>query len=342
VFYRSNYTKNIGNYQRLPCMTRVNQLQFSSSMSKLSADPQDYIVPLSINGLDGRMMRVPAPNKKTDREILMLYGHHALIERWWGLVQNYCQYGAVTLPDLPGFGGMDSFAKIGQKPTIDNYADYLAAFIKLRYKRKEITIVAISFGFVVATRMLQKYPELAKRVTIMISIVGFMHRDDFLFKPRQRRVFRLGTRLFATRPVAFVIRYAFLTPYVLKTIYAKLPASKRRFIDVDPLEYAEMMEFEVKLWQSNDVRTHWLTTYEFLNLDNCDRRVEVPVWHIAAKYDHYFDNHTVKQHMLVVFSEYHQVLTNTKAHTPSVVADKKGLAVLLPRKVRQVLAKKTT
>src|SRR5687767_2102595 len=127
-------------------------------MNKAVQDPADYIVPLNMNGLRGRMLRVPTPKNK-NREILAIYGHHALIERWWGLIQNLNEFGGVTMPDLPGFGGMDSFNKIDQKPTIDNYADYLAAFIKMRYKRQRITILGISFGFVVATRMLQRYPE---------------------------------------------------------------------------------------------------------------------------------------------------------------------------------------
>src|SRR3954468_11091969 len=121
--------------------------------TKKSKNPADYIVPLNINGLDGRMLKLPAPATKQaqGREILFVYGHHSSLERWWGLVQVLNRYGAVTMPDMPGFGGMDSFYKIGRKPTIDNMADYLAAFIKLRYKRKKIVIVGMSFGFAVAT-----------------------------------------------------------------------------------------------------------------------------------------------------------------------------------------------
>jgi pimeloyl-ACP methyl ester carboxylesterase len=307
-------------------------------MSKTKPNPADYIVPLNMNGLRGRMLRMPPP-KNRNQEILVLYGHHALLERWWGLLQNFNEYGAVTMPDMPGFGGMDSFAKIGQKPTIDNYADYLAAFIKLQYKRRRVTIIGISFGFVVATRMLQRYPELVKRVDLLVSLVGFMHKDDFHFKPRARKFMIATTRLFATRPVAFLIRYCFLNPYVLKTLYAKLPAAKRRFVEVEPLEYTQMLEFEVKLWQANDVRTHWLTTSEFLRLDNCKKQVDLPVWHVASKHDHYFNNAIVKEHMLVVFTDCTQIFTSTKAHTPSVIADKKGLAVMVPRKLRQVLAR---
>ncbi len=300
--------------------------------------PADYIVPLNMNGLQGRMLRMPAP-KNHNRQILVLYGHHAMLERWWGLMQNLNEYGAVTMPDMPGFGGMDSFAKIGQKPTIDNYADYLAAFIKLQYKRRRVTIIGISFGFVVVTRMLQRYPELAKRVDLLVSLVGFMHRDDFLFKPRSQFMMRYATRFFATHPMAFFIRYAGLNPFVLKKLYAKLPAAKRRFIEVGPEEFSAMLEFEVKLWQANDVRTHWLTTSEFLHLDNCQKQVPLDVWHVGSQHDHYFDNAIVQEHMLVVFKSCTQLLTGTKAHTPSVLADKKGLAVMLPRKLRQALAK---
>src|SRR5438105_4219930 len=107
-------------------------------MKRADQTPEDFIVPLNINGLQGRMLRRPSTTKKS-REILLIYGHHAVIERWWGLVENLAQYGNVTVPDLPGFGGMQSFYKINTKPDIDAFADYMAAFIKLRYKQKRVT-----------------------------------------------------------------------------------------------------------------------------------------------------------------------------------------------------------
>jgi pimeloyl-ACP methyl ester carboxylesterase len=303
-----------------------------------SKNPADYIVPLNINGMEGRMLRLPASGSR-QREILLVYGHHAMLERWWGLTQNLSDYGRVTMPDLPGFGGMDSFAKVGKKPTLDNYADYLAAIIKLRYRRKRVTIVGISFGFLVVTRMLQRYPELVSRVDMLVSMVGFMHKDDFVYSPRRRKFFRRGTRLFATRPAAFFIRRCLLNPFVLRTLYARLPNSKRRLIEVQVEEFNATMKFEVQLWQANDVRTHWLTTSEFLDVDNCQVPIKLPVWHVASREDHYFNNEIVKQHMLVVFSDYHQAVANSKAHTPSVLANKKAQGVLLPPQLRRALAR---
>lgn len=284
------------------------------------------------------MLHVPAP-RKVSREILLIYGHHAVLERWWGLVENLNQYGAVTMPDMPGFGGMDSFATIGRKPTIDAYADYLAAFLKLRYHRKRVTIYAISFGFVVATRMLQRYPELTKNVDLLISAVGFMHRDDFVYSRRQRLMYRCVTRFFATRPASFIIRYGFLNKPVIKGLYARLPNGRRRMIEVTPEEFDLMMSFDAYVWQANDVRTHWLTTYEFLGLDNCTKQVALPVIHVISKGEHYFNNEIIKQHMLVVFKGYRRYVANSKAHTPHMLADKKATEVMVPPGLRRLLAK---
>ena len=307
-------------------------------MPKTSEIPADHILPLYMNGLSGRMLRTAAPKNKK-REILLIYGHHAVLERWWGLVENLNQYGAVTMPDLPGFGGMESFSKIGIKPNIDAYADYLATFVKLRYKRKRVTIFAVSFGFVVVTRMLQRYPEIAKKVDLLVSIVGFMHQDDLIFRKSTKLFFRLITRVFAARPMTLFIRYLLLNKFVLKNLYVKFPNSKRRMLEITPDEFDKSMGFEVKLWQANDVRTHWLTTSELLALDNCKQHVALPITHVVSAEDHYLNNISVEQHMRQVFSGYKQFTARSKAHVPSVMADKKAMAVLLPTGLRRLLNK---
>ena len=134
--------------------------------------PKDYISSLYINGLQGRMLHLPSSTNKK-REMLYIYGHHSSLERFWGVMEDLSQYGPVTMPDLPGFGGMDSFYKIGQEATLDNLADYMTSFIKMRYKRKKVTIIGLSLGFVVATRMLQRNPELINKVSLLVSAVSW-------------------------------------------------------------------------------------------------------------------------------------------------------------------------
>jgi alpha-beta hydrolase superfamily lysophospholipase len=301
--------------------------------------PEDFIVPLNINGLDGRMLHVPSQNRRK-REILLIYGHHAMLERWWGLVENLSQYGTVTMPDMPGFGGMESFSKIGKKPDIDAFADYLAAFLKLRYRNKMVTIYAISFGFVVVTRMLQRHPALTKKVDLLVSAVGLMHTDDLAFSHKSKVSARALSRFIATRPVSFLGRYLFLNGYVLRHMYTKLPNSKRRMLEITAEEFDSSMELEVKLWQTNHVRTHWLTTNEMLKLNNCQKPIALPVVHIISKHEHYLNNISVEQHMRQVFLEYRQFTAQSKAHVPSVIADKKAMSVMVPPELRKMLAKK--
>ncbi|HSX43289.1 MAG TPA: alpha/beta hydrolase [Candidatus Saccharimonadales bacterium] len=308
-------------------------------MTKPQPQAADFIQPLYINGMNGRMMRVPAA-KDGGREILLVYGHHALLERWWGLVENLNDFGAVTMPDLPGFGGMDSFYKIGRTPTVDAYADYLAAFFKMYYRRKRVTVVGISFGFVIITRMLQRYPELVKKVDLVVSMVGFMHQTDFFFTPSQRRNYSLFARFLSAPPVAFLVRYCGLNGFVIRKIYVRMPAGRRRFLEMDPTAFDSMMDFEVELWQKNDVRTHWRTTGEFLLLDNCQGQIDLPVWHVASRGDHYFNNEIVEQHMRVVFNDYHRGTMNSLAHTPSILGDKTELGIMVPAGLRKVLRQK--
>ena len=298
----------------------------------------DFIVPLEMNGLQGRMLRLPS-SKNKKKEILFVYGHHSSLERWWGVVQDLNKYGAVTMPDLPGFGGMESLYKIGEKPNIDTLADYLAAFIKLRYKRKRVTIVGLSFGFVVVTRMLQRYPDLVGRVDTLISVVGFSHYQDFTFSRTRVMFYKLAAKTVSFRLPAIFFRNVLLHPLVLRIAYARTHNAKDKFKDVDDADFKKVMDFEVQLWHANDVRTHMFTTSEFLKLDNCQKRIDLPLHHVTVQADRYFDNHTVEQHMRVIFGDFTEYRSRMDGHAPSVVADMKSAAPLIPAKLRTLLNK---
>jgi len=307
--------------------------------TKTEANPADFIEPLYINGLSGRMLYMPAKNSNK-RQILVLYGHHATLERWWGLVQNFQDLGSVTMPDLPGFGGMDSFYKIGKDASLDNYADYMAAFIKMRYKRRKVTIIGISWGFLIATRMLQRYPELVSRVEFLVSASGFMRYDDFIFTKRRYKTYLLATRVAAIPPMPFIFRYVALNGPILRRAYARTNNAKHKFAQAGGKEeFDRMMDMEIMLWQKNDVRTWFRTTTEMLTADNCKSLINLPVWHVYTKNDHFFDNDIVEQHMRVVFSDFHPAQIKLKAHTVSVLADKKEAATLIPQALKSAIRK---
>ncbi len=277
---------------------------------------------------------MPAP-KGRNREILMVYGHHSSLERWFGLTCVLNKYGAVTMPDLPGFGGMDSFYKIGQKPTMDNMADYLAAFIKLRYKRRRITIVGMSYGFAVVTRMLQRFPDLAKRVDLLVSLVGFVHKDDFQLSPAKHMAFKYLPRFFQLPLASHFFRGVCLHPAVLRYVYTKMGHAK--FADLSPERTEEMLEVEIHLWRCNDVRTYMHTTTAMFDLDNCRKRVNLPVWHVGVNDDHFFSNAMIEQHMRVTFTDYEGMMVNLTKHAPTVIATPKEAEPFVPPKLRKIL-----
>jgi pimeloyl-ACP methyl ester carboxylesterase len=299
-------------------------------------DPADYIMPLNMNGLEGRMLYMPAP-KNRNNHILFIYGHHSSLERWWGLAQVFNDYGDVTMPDLPGFGGMQSLYTIGKKPSLDNMADYLASFVKWRYKHKKVIIIGLSYGFLVVTRMLQRYPELTKRVEFLVSAVGFSHYDDFVFTKRRMRIYRAGSKLVTVRPVATAFRILALNSWVLRKAYAKTYTARDKFKDADKETAKRLMDMELVLWHSNDVRTHMYTNHDMLTVDNCQKQVDLKVWHVAAAGDQYFDHHRVEQHLRVIFSDFEVATNDSAKHAPSVIADAKEASAFVPKKLHQAL-----
>ncbi|MDO8265585.1 MAG: alpha/beta hydrolase, partial [Candidatus Saccharibacteria bacterium] len=242
------------------------------------AEMQSNIKSLDINGLKGRMLRI-ASIKNPKKEILMIYGHHASLERVYGLAHELSQYGNVTAPDLPGFGGMDSFYKIDMIPTIDTLADYLATFVKLRYKNKRVTIIGMSLGFAIATRMLQRYPELTKKVDILVSMVGFTRSDDTKLDKKITGMYKLLGLIFSHRIPAFLFYNIALHPSLIRAIYAKTPNAKAKFKHLSRDDHKRAMEFEVILWRENDVRTYMKMLLEMLTIDNCKQQINLAVHH---------------------------------------------------------------
>ncbi|HEU5004753.1 MAG TPA: alpha/beta hydrolase [Candidatus Saccharimonadales bacterium] len=311
-------------------------------MPKRNLDAADYIQPLNINGLEGRMLYLPTQNKKYDRDILFVYGQHSSLERWWGLIKVFSHYGNVTMPDMPGFGGMASLYKIGHTATIDELADYLAAFMKLKYKRRKVTIVAMSLGFATATRMLQKYPELTDRVEMLVSVVGFSHHDDFIFPKSRMRMYKLVCGLFSRRLPAAFFQGVFLQPFYLRRAYKHSRFAKEKLAKMSGDEFNKTMDMEIVLWRINDIRTQMKTNVEMFNLNNCGKHINLPVYHVASQHDRYFNHVKVEEHFRQIFTDVNVFFTKDPNHAPTIIADEKTAAPFVPDGLRKAFAKNPT
>lgn len=260
-----------------------------------------------MNGLRGRMAYLPAPTGKQG-EILVLYGQRGSLEQCEGLLAYLHRFGAVTAPDLPGFGGMDSFYTIGAKPTIDNLADYVAAFIKLRYKRKKVVIVGASLGFVIATRMLQRNPELAKRTVTLIGLAPLTHYEDY----RCSRV-----RLYVLRAI-YWLRARWFVGWIAQRLARRNTVAGRRRCDP---------------------RTLARTSYELTKFNNCTRPVNVPAWEVQSANDTKVDQHLVHEHLCVIFSKVQTVTSAGSTYHPAFTATTPEVAQFFPLRLRRFLAR---
>lgn len=314
-------------------------------MSKTAKTAADYILPLNMNGLSGRMLRMPPP-KNSRREIMFVYGHHSSLERWFGVAEYLNNYAGVTVPDLPGFGGMESFYKIGEKANLDNMADYLAAFIKLRFKNKNIMIVGMSLGFVLVTRMFQKYPELTKKVDLFVSQSGFTHKNDFRFSKFIFYSFKWGSTIISRRLPAWFVQHVIFSGPVLRAGYAVL---EPRLIDkqhskmegASGAERRARIDFEIQLWKINEARTYAAMALEMFKLNLTKEHVALPIYHVSVGVDRYFDQISVEQHMRTVFKDFIGLKAKATAHAPSVILTAKEAAPFVPPELRKILKSKS-
>ena len=300
---------------------------------------QKNIQLLNMNGLNGRMLKLPSTKKSKhrNREILLMYGHHASLERMYGIAEALSEFGSVTVPDLPGCGGMESFHRLGMKPNLDTMADYVASFIKLRYRGKKITIVGMSLGFAVVTRMLQRYPEICGKVELLISVVGFSHRYDFIFSKYRKYSYLALASFFSHRLPAAFFYNVILHPTVIRVSYSKTHNAKKKLASLNSADKKTAMDFEVDLWRQDDTRTYMAMAVQFLTIDNCKQQIPLPVHHISVADDQYFDHSVVEQHMRVIFTdfiEHEAVLPN---HAPSILATKKEADPFIPKSLKKLL-----
>ncbi|HSX28603.1 MAG TPA: alpha/beta hydrolase [Candidatus Saccharimonadales bacterium] len=305
--------------------------------------PAQFLARTHIQGLSGRVLELPASAAHADRlPALLIYGHHSSLERMYSLAQAVNEHAPVVLPDMPGFGGMPSLTTIGKKPNTDGLADYLAAFVRQRFPDGQRFVVGgMSLGFVVVVRMLQRHPELLPQVAHLFSLVGFVHYNDFNIAPRKRRFFVRVARTMARRPTAKAFDNLILRKPFIATTYNLRARSHPKMKGYTWTERQNLIDFEVILWKTNEVRTYFTTMAEMLNIDLTAQPLPLPVEHVAVSTDQYFDNHKVVEHLKQMFTSVHIHYANMPNHAPTVVEDVADARQMIPNSLWHIFANKS-
>lgn len=287
------------------------------------------------------MLELPS-DQKDAQPVLLIYGIHSSLERMYSTAQAVSSIGPVTVPDLPGFGGMMSLQQIGKRPSIDNLADYMADVIRQRYPKDEkFTLMGLSLGFVIAVRMLQRHPELVRQVSHIVSIVGFAKSDDFDVSPRRLTLMRRAFKVLAHKPTAYFVRHVILQKPFIAATYQMAARSHPKMKGYSWKERQDLINFEVVLWQTNEVRTYFAVLAEMLALDLTTIPLPLPVEHVAVGKDQYFNNDRVMQHLKKIFLRARVHHANLPNHVPTVVEDVEDARALFPDSLIAALREKS-
>lgn len=315
-------------------------MEYSLINTMVKSEPhtvnKKYVVPLHMNGLRGRMLRAPSSTGRSRNEFLIVYGQKQNIEKWFPLASELMKYGSVTIPDLPGFGGMESFYKLGIKPTIDDYADYLAAFIKLRYRRKRLSIVGLSFGFVIVTRMLQKYPEISKKVNLLFNVSSFSHSDDLKISRFKKFKLKIYTKFFTYNLPATAYRGILLRPHLYNRLSKRMRAIQQKSHN-DDKDFKTKYNFDLKLRRKINVKTQMFTLNELLRLDNTKQRVDLPLVSINGTHEDHLRMEKVDEHLRSIYKSVSNVKLKKHPLDLFMSYSQSEIQSMMPAKLKKLL-----
>jgi pimeloyl-ACP methyl ester carboxylesterase len=280
---------------------------------------------LRINRLKGRFFRARSDKS---REILIVYDIPMNLEQIIPLANAMTEYGNVTAMDLPGFGGMSSFYAIKKKPTLANYAGYLAAFIKLRFKRRRLTIVGIGIGFSIITQCLKQYPSIAKRVDTLVSIDGLLDKTDLRLNPSERFTLNAKRRLQSTRLAAFVAKHTSFQPSIIENTL------KNRDVQLSK----EQIAVVAAAWKEVHIRSYRQLQRQLLRLELAQQTLTIPLHHLQIPYTYYDIDHELSAEHMQILSKITWIHANdSNKKLLEILQDEKSIKRALPNELKKVL-----
>lgn len=258
------------------------------------------ISPLTVQGMRGRMLVHPSRKAGAGRTIVYVYGIHGSLERFYGVINFLARFGRVVVPDLPGFGGMETFYKVGKQPTLDAYGDYVAEFIQQELPEGKLTLVGLSLGFVVITRMLVRHPELNERVDLVISAMGMADGRDLNMKPPLRWLVEALVSLGHVRALANTIQYFATRQWMLRLSYS---GNNPKMKALPPKDRPGLIEFESYLWKCNDMQTYCVMMKQLFLLRQPGAKVPLTVHHIETQHDHWLNTDSAEKHIGSIYQK---------------------------------------
>lgn len=306
---------------------------------KFNLDIEKYIEPINLNGLTGRCLYIPSDQPKIN--IMFVIGMHSSMERMYPIAKYLSRFGNVIVPDLPGVGGMDSFYRINKPFSLDSYADYLYTFLKSKKLNGNTILVGMSFGFLIATRMMQKYPQSEKWFTKMVSFVGFSKNKDFKSYRSMKLYLQPIAWMFSRKIPSWLLQNTLYSSIGLNIMIPIMTLYNPKYKNVSSQEREASKRMEFDLWKSNDTRTRFALYDLFLNfnLTTVTRKISVPLFSIRANHDQYFDTKSVMTGLNLMYEKVVETEVKLKLHAPSIIDNERQIEDMFSDVFNEILNK---
>ncbi|MDX1765982.1 MAG: hypothetical protein R3313_03450, partial [Candidatus Saccharimonadales bacterium] len=213
--------------------------------------------------------------------------------------------------------------------------------MKSRRLTSDVTVVAMSFGFIVLTRMLQKYPESRAYTKDIISVMGFGRWTDFTLSNRTRKTYIYISKLFRTKLGSWLVKTFVFNRVVLKLMFWIFSKFNPKYQQSLGEERKAGRAMEERLWRSNDARTKFYTWVSVLTVDLTITDIKIPlkVYNMYSKTDQYFDSQRVKQSLKKLYQDYVPSVANSTLHAPSILGDRDEIDRMYSDDIKQLLSK---
>lgn len=294
---------------------------------------------LSQGGMTGRLATYKA-RTNTKRVIYMISGMHTSHERMSPIAHYFSKYGTVIAPDLPGVGGMDSFFTVNQEFSLNSYADFLYDFFKQQKIKStnKPTIVGMSFGFLVLTRMLQRHPDTHDWFEQVVAIGGFGQQSDFNNKLAVKITPVISLPL-STRPGAWFLETFIFKKPVLKVLFkiAKLIGNTKHN-SVSNEDRKALIDMETSLWVENDARTRFHIYRMFLNtnLVKGAQPIGNHLYNLFIPSDQWVKHDEVQKSMKRLYKKVTKLQLDSTLHAPSVISGEEEIDTMFKEALTKV------
>lgn len=283
----------------------------------------EHITNININGLKGRIAYFKAENKKNSGErFVIVSGMHTTHERMLGFANFLRNYGDVYLIDMPGFGGMDSFKKIGKDITFENFGDYLYTVLKTQKLTDNVTIFCVSVGGQFVTRMLQMHPDSQLWVKKVIGFVTFGAGKDFHMSRYYMWMVRIMSKISSTWLGAQLFKLIAINRFSLNIMIWLFGKFKKKMQSADKSIQKKHQAMEIYLWLINDRRTHARVADRMFTRDlrrESDELIKVPMHNILTHDDQYLSHKEVNKTFRDLYENYTPHYLSLDVHMPSTV-----------------------